>query len=279
MKYIKQYALGVLLGIATISQLYAQSEYNPVDTTSTKSADSTCVGDSLIKLAYSYLGKSYAYGASGPNSFDCSGFTQFIYSHFGIQLPHSSAAQALEGKKVKGGVSNFRKGDLVFFGGRRNTKTYGHVGIFVDADTTKNTFSFIHASHSGVVVSQSDDPYYKTRYIGISRLLLDIYPLNDSIEDVIVSDFVDTIVVDVDTADVELENNDYSNNGLSDDKQNSDNQVDAQPADQPVYHVIRSGDTLYSLARHYGTTVDKICQLNSMSAKKTLHIGKVLRVK
>jgi len=50
-------------------------------------------------------------------------------------------------------------------------------------------------------------------------------------------------------------------------------------ATQAVYHKIRSGDTLYSLARRHGTTVAKLCSLNGISSRTTLRIGRSLRVK
>jgi len=52
-----------------------------------------------------------------------------------------------------------------------------------------------------------------------------------------------------------------------------------KPATQAVYHKIRGGDTLYSLARRYGTTVAKLCSLNGISSRTTLRIGRNLRMK
>ncbi|MFP5470489.1 MAG: peptidoglycan DD-metalloendopeptidase family protein [Bacteroidia bacterium] len=46
-----------------------------------------------------------------------------------------------------------------------------------------------------------------------------------------------------------------------------------------VYHRVRSGDTLYGIARKHGTTVQKICQLNNIKSSSTLKIGRTLRVK
>lgn len=49
-------------------------------------------------------------------------------------------------------------------------------------------------------------------------------------------------------------------------------------ADNPGYHIIKKGDTLYALARKYGTSVDKLCKLNKLKASSILHIGQKLKV-
>ncbi|MEE9963992.1 MAG: C40 family peptidase [Propionicimonas sp.] len=71
-----------------------------------------------IAYAVSKVGNSYVWGASGPNSFDCSGLMLAAYRKAGISLPHSSAAQAGRGRAVS--KSKLRPGDLVFYahGGR-----------------------------------------------------------------------------------------------------------------------------------------------------------------
>ena len=79
----------------------------------------------LAALAYAkkQVGDSYAYGADGPNAFDCSGLTQAAYRSVGIKLPHNTNAQYRQEKKVS--KSNLKKGDLVFFYSGRS-----HVGIY-----------------------------------------------------------------------------------------------------------------------------------------------------
>lgn len=79
--------------------------------------------DARVKKAIAYamskVGKSrYVWGASGPNSFDCSGLMLAAYRQVGISLPHSSGAQAGRGHAVS--KSKLQPGDLVFFahGGR-----------------------------------------------------------------------------------------------------------------------------------------------------------------
>ena len=64
----------------------------------------------VLSIAAAQQGDRYQYGANGPDSFDCSGFTQYVFSKVGISLPHSSGAQASMARRV----SSPQPGDLVF---------------------------------------------------------------------------------------------------------------------------------------------------------------------
>jgi len=92
-----------------------------------------------IQTARNQLGKPYSYGASGPNSFDCSGLTMFSWGHAGVSLPHSAAAQQGMGSPVS--QSDLQPGDLVFFG----SPAY-HVALYIGDGM------IIHAPTSGDVV-------------------------------------------------------------------------------------------------------------------------------
>ena len=125
--------------------------------------------DSVIRLARTFLGASYGYGATGPSRFDCSGYTRFIFRHFGIELERSSSGQRKDGYKVD--MDSLRRGDLIIFGGRRNYRSPGHVGIIVNFYPETGEFSFIHASVHGVMEDMSTDPYYSRRIIEARRVL------------------------------------------------------------------------------------------------------------
>jgi len=113
----------------------------------------------LVHFARRYLGVRYVYGGTSPRyGFDCSGFTRFVYAHFGISLPHYSGAQFDRGRRVS--RAGLRPGDLVFFDG------LGHVGIYIGGGR------FIHAPHSGTDVEiDSLNGWYGSRYDGARRLL------------------------------------------------------------------------------------------------------------
>ena len=124
----------------------------------------------LLSEARTHTGKKYRYGAKGPNNFDCSGFTGYVYNQFGFTLNASSSGQYKEGEPVENG--NLRPGDLVFFTSPRSRGGVGHVGIVVSADNENNTFSFIHAAiGGGIEIQNSTAPYYKKRYVGARRII------------------------------------------------------------------------------------------------------------
>jgi peptidoglycan DL-endopeptidase CwlO len=79
----------------------------------------------VLQIAAAQSGGSYSYGAAGPDSFDCSGFTQYVFSHVGISLPHSAAQQS----SVATPVSQPQPGDLVFVH-NGSGGTIGHVAIY-----------------------------------------------------------------------------------------------------------------------------------------------------
>ena len=127
--------------------------------------------DELLDYAKTFIGVPYRLGASGPDQFDCSGFTSYVFREFGYYLPHSSVMQAEQSSTVES-FSELRKGDLVFFGARGSIRSIGHVGIVVDVDLERGMFRFIHASTSnGVEIQRSTSPYFMMRYMGAGRVL------------------------------------------------------------------------------------------------------------
>jgi len=118
-------------------------------------------GNEVVNYAYKFLGKPYVYGATGPNAFDCSGLTQYVYNKFGVDISRTTYTQVEEGSKVK--RSDLRAGDLVFF----NTEgSISHVGIYIGDG------EFIHAPRTGkpVMVSSLADGYYSARYATARRI-------------------------------------------------------------------------------------------------------------
>ena len=127
-------------------------------------------GENVVQTALQYLGASYRLGTSGPTVFDCSGFTSYVYRKQNVSILRTSRSQFTQGTPIAR-ISDLKKGDLVFFGGRGNARSVGHVGIVKDVDPSGNNFSFVHASISGVKVSNSSEAYYSRRYIGARRIV------------------------------------------------------------------------------------------------------------
>lgn len=111
----------------------------------------------VIAYAKAQLGKPYVWGAQGPNSFDCSGFTYYVFKNkAGITLPRNSAAQSNYGTYVS--KSNLRAGDLVFFDTNgANNGAVSHVGIYIGDG------KLIHASYSQkkIVIDNFNSSYYQ----------------------------------------------------------------------------------------------------------------------
>jgi cell wall-associated NlpC family hydrolase len=82
-------------------------------------------GSRAVAEAAKLTGKPYVFGAAGPNAFDCSGLTQYVFRKLGINLPHFADAQQRYGRAIP--QSAARPGDLIFF--RSGTYAY-HVAIY-----------------------------------------------------------------------------------------------------------------------------------------------------
>ena len=124
--------------------------------------------NALIKYAKRYQGVPYKYAGKGPKNFDCSGFTRYVFRHFGYSLPGYSRGQATKGKKIA--TKKIKKGDLVFFTGRKTGNKVGHVGLVISAN--KRSFQFIHASLKGIKInSYPEDTYYKKHFKFARRII------------------------------------------------------------------------------------------------------------
>jgi peptidoglycan DL-endopeptidase CwlO len=113
------------------------------------------VGAKALAAARTRLGMPYVWGATGPNSFDCSGLTQWAFKQVGISLPRTSSAQSTFGTAVS--KDQLQPGDLVFF-----YTPVSHVGIYV------GNGQVLHASTSGEPVkisSMSSFPFHNARRI------------------------------------------------------------------------------------------------------------------
>ncbi len=121
-------------------------------------------GGDVAQKALQYVGYPYVYGGSGPNSFDCSGFTMYIYGLFDYKLSHGASYQYNNGTYVD--KSSLQPGDLVFFTPWPSGSGIGHVGIYI------GNSEFVHASTSttGVIISSLNSGSYVSRYYGARRI-------------------------------------------------------------------------------------------------------------
>lgn len=111
------------------------------------SAPSSRAAARAVNIALKQLGKPYVYAAGGPNTFDCSGLTQFAYGKAGIELPHNAQAQY---NLEPPAPMPLQAGDLVFFAPSKTRRDVGHVGIYLGPATGGGWM--IDAPHTGAVV-------------------------------------------------------------------------------------------------------------------------------
>ena len=147
---------------------YVSSKYlsNSIVEDNTTASPSATV-DKVISLAKSLLGKPYVWAAEGPNSFDCSGYTYYIFKKAAnTVLPRTSASQSKYGTYVS--KSNIKIGDLVFFDTSGvNDGNVSHVGIYIG----NNEFIHCSSSKGKVVISQLNSSYYSKAYVNARRVL------------------------------------------------------------------------------------------------------------
>lgn len=127
----------------------------------------------LIEIAKEQLGVPYKYATSDPGvSFDCSGFTHYVYSSLELPSSRSSKDYGSFGEKVS--LETCIPGDCIIFSGTaKGSRTIGHVGIVVSND--ENGLKFIHCSsskkHFGVVITDYYDSNYPKRFLEVRRLM------------------------------------------------------------------------------------------------------------
>ena len=149
---------------------YVSAKYlSDSQTSSSTSSNTTSTSTSASKLvsyAKSLLGKPYVWGAQGPSSFDCSGFTYYVFKNCAnITLPRTSVDQSTYGITVS--KSNLKVGDLVFFDtDGANDGNVSHVGIYIGSN------QFIHSSSTkGKVVISDFTNYYNNAFVRAKRVL------------------------------------------------------------------------------------------------------------
>ncbi|MDR2825066.1 MAG: C40 family peptidase, partial [Prevotellaceae bacterium] len=204
------------------------------------------LSDSIIDFGKNYLHTRYRFGGMSVNGFDCSGFTSFVYRNFGYQLPRSSAGQANRFLGIK--KSELQRGDLVFFNGRkRGGKRVGHVGIVTDVDSD-GTFDFIHASvKRGVIVSHSDETYYVKRYVGAGRVFEEAENFLAKKENILQDAGKEETMEIPNSQNVEI----------------GDEQISIQ---NPQYHTVKAGETLFSIARQYQISQQDLKDYNELTS-------------
>ncbi len=112
-------------------------------------------GSEVVNYALQFVGKPYVWGGKDPNTgADCSGFTSYVYAHFGVSIPSYSGAQRNCGQEVS--YSNAQPGDLICYA--------GHVAIYM------GNGQIVHAKGTKYGIVAYDNATYKT-IISVRRVL------------------------------------------------------------------------------------------------------------
>lgn len=121
--------------------------------TQQSSTTRTGSGNNVVSFAESLIGVPYVYGGTTPSGFDCSGFVQYVYSHFGINLPRTTTQQENCGTQIP--VSQAQPGDLYFWG---NKGSAYHVAICI------GNGQYIAAPEPGQSVSIGSTQYFQPSF-------------------------------------------------------------------------------------------------------------------
>ncbi len=263
----------------------------------------------IVDYGKKHLHKPYQYGGRGPFAFDCSGFTLFVFGKFGYKLVDSSAGQARQGVAI-GRKEELEIGDLVFFEGRTHNGRVGHVGIV--SELNKNgTFYFIHASTSnGVIITSSEEPYYKERYLRGGRIIKDKPTIAEKQENTAQYNYANAqdSIIYKETADGFVAINTSTGSPVEgepivsseqtskptkskkeeDKKKNRDGEIrqaairgsEESPIKAPSYisHKVKPGETLFSISQTHNCSVEQLKKWNPEIMENRIEAGHELHI-
>ena len=162
-----------ILGVSAISLtlstdiIFANNSYKeeaaPANYLSTPQASA----QQIVNYAKQQLGKPYVWDTAGPNTFDCSGFIYYVFSHNGYNISRNNVESYWGNSNIKK-VSSHKPGDLIFFKGTYGGTNYpSHIGIMI------NDTQFIHAANkkTGVIITNLDNPYWRSHILGYGRII------------------------------------------------------------------------------------------------------------
>jgi hypothetical protein len=223
------------------------------------SQNSSCKIDSIIDFSFKYMGTPYEWGETGPYSFDCSGFIQFIFSKNDLHIKRTSRLQNQDGEDVL--LKDIKRGDLVFFfSGDFPERDIGHVGMAI-SDYSNRNFKFIHSSSSlnGVYVSEFKERMFQKSFAGAKRILQCEETLSKN--SVLIAKERNVQAVDsLNFDDVEI---------TTDEKTGNTN------AYRLIYHTLKKGETLLTISRYYHVPVANIKRWNNLKSDSLIGVRRL----
>lgn len=145
--------------LSAVRQALSTDRGTSAVTTTSNSTVASSKGLAISGYARVFVGYRYVFGGASPaTGFDCSGLVQWVYAHFGINLPRTSYAQYDVGTRV--GAGQLQPGDLVFF--TTDAPGASHVGIYIGG----GQFVAADTPSSGVQIDSMSNPYWSSHFIG-----------------------------------------------------------------------------------------------------------------
>ena len=129
------------------------------------------VGADIAAYAQTFIGVPYVYGGASPSGFDCSGFVQYVYKHFGYSLPRGSNDQYKKGTAIS--KSELQPGDLIFFDNGTGNPT-SHVGIYIGDGKMVHSTEYNYGNGKwvkGVQIHALSNAWYSKIYLGSRRIV------------------------------------------------------------------------------------------------------------
>ncbi|MEO6703122.1 MAG: NlpC/P60 family protein [Jatrophihabitantaceae bacterium] len=129
----------------------------------------SAAGNAAVRFALAQLGKPYVFGASGPDTYDCSGLTMASWATAGIALPHYTVDQLAHGTPVSVNLTDAVSGDLVFIPGSDGTPgAPGHVGMI--AGRTPGHLWLVQAPETGIPVETTDATQWAGQIVAVRHI-------------------------------------------------------------------------------------------------------------
>ncbi|QED37381.1 NlpC/P60 family protein [Antarcticibacterium arcticum] len=147
----------------------AQPELEEPEITFNSQQANYTLQDSIVQYGMELLGTPYVVAGNGEEGFDCSGYVYFVYQHFNIDVPRSSAAFENFGREVP--IEQVEKGDLLLFLSPTRD-AIGHIGIVSEANGVES--DFIHATSGRqmkVVITNLSNQGYTRRFVKAIRVI------------------------------------------------------------------------------------------------------------
>jgi cell wall-associated NlpC family hydrolase len=124
----------------------------------------------LVNEAMLHLDKPYIYSTTGPDSFDCSGFTYYcVDTSYDFTIKRTAYEQGYDESYYKvNSIAQLQVGDLIFFDTKRDKDKCDHAGIYIG----KNKFIHCSSASKTVVISELRGTFYETLFSWGRRLII-----------------------------------------------------------------------------------------------------------